>query len=379
MIRTAVILPATLAATLATTLALSACQLPPERTPSAAERGVPAAYLVAGPVDLTLPGADGAALPARLWRASAPPRGVILALHGFTDSRDGWQFAAPALARAGYSVYAPDQRGFGAAPGRGQWPGDAALVADARAMITAIASREPGRRLFVIGESMGGGEVQILAADPPPGVAGFVALAPAVWTSRQMGPGLTVPLALANALAPDWRPDPHRFGVGRVVTDNCNALLRLSYDPLTLHGAPIADLHGVVQLMNRAAAAAPHVRAPLLVAYGAHDHLVPPEAMRANWAALPEWVRRAYYPSGYHLLPDDLNRQAVIGDMVSWMNAPDDALPSGADVYASTFPTVSAGDDASVPLWSRLGNLPGRSGAGAKPAPCRYDPRLDAQ
>ena len=32
-------------------------------------------------------------------------------------------------------------------------------------------------------------------------------------------------------------------------------------------------------------------------------------------AALPDWVRRAYYPSGYHLLPDDLNRQAVIGDL----------------------------------------------------------------
>ena len=360
-------------------LVLSACQSPPERTLSAAERGVPAAYQQPGPVDLTLPGADGAALPTRVWRASGTQRGVILALHGFTDSRDGWQFAAPGFVRAGYTVYAPDQRGFGAAPGRGRWPGTDALIADARAMIAAVAAREPGQRLFVMGESMGGGEVQILAADPPPGVAGFIALAPGVWTSGQMGLGLTVPLALANTFAPDWKPDPHRYGVERVVTDNCNALLRLSYDPLTLHGAPVVDLHGVVELMNRAAAAAPRVRAPLLVAYGAHDRLVPPEAMRANWAALPDWVRRAYYPSGYHLLPDDLNRQAVIGDVVSWMEAPGSALPSGADVYASTFPTVSAGQDASVPLWSRLGNLPGRGGPRAKPEPCRYDPARDAQ
>ena len=71
---------------------------------------------------------DGAALPARSWLppAGVAWRGVILALHGFTDSRDGWELPAPVFAQAGYAVFAPDQRGFGGTADRGRWVGSGA-------------------------------------------------------------------------------------------------------------------------------------------------------------------------------------------------------------------------------------------------------------
>ncbi len=59
--------------------------------------------------------ADGARLPARVWLPpdGQAPAAVILALHGFNDSRDQWALPAPVFADAGIAVYAPDQRGFG--------------------------------------------------------------------------------------------------------------------------------------------------------------------------------------------------------------------------------------------------------------------------
>ena len=69
---------------------------------------------------------------------------MILALHGFNDSRDQWALPAPVFAAAGIAVYAPDQRGFGDTAQRGQtWPGVAALVNDADAMARDLHRRYP--------------------------------------------------------------------------------------------------------------------------------------------------------------------------------------------------------------------------------------------
>ena len=73
----------------------------------------------------------------------------------------------------------------------------------------------------------------------------------------------------------------------------------------------------------------------MLIAYGAHDELVPPAATAATWMRLHDESRRAFYPGGYHLLMRDKNRQAVIGDVASWIFEPQRALPSGADVSAA--------------------------------------------
>ncbi|MCS6855135.1 MAG: lysophospholipase, partial [Elioraea sp.] len=75
--------------------------------------------------------ADGARLPISLWPAREPARGVILALHGFTDYRRAFEIPAPLFTEAGWTVLAYDQRGFGAAPHPGLWPGHDTLAADA--------------------------------------------------------------------------------------------------------------------------------------------------------------------------------------------------------------------------------------------------------
>ena len=66
---------------------------------------------------------DGARLPYREWLPAGDPAVVMLALHGIDDSRDAWEKPGPILATKGIAVIAPDERGFGAATGRGRWPG----------------------------------------------------------------------------------------------------------------------------------------------------------------------------------------------------------------------------------------------------------------
>ena len=118
-------------------------------------------------------------------------------------------------------------------------------------------------------------------------------------------------------------------------SDNRAALLALARDPLTIRETRVSVLDGLVDLMDSAQANAPHVQGRTFIAYGAHDDLVPASAMGVAWAHLPPETRRAVYPNGYHLLMRDLDRQAVIGDVIAWIRHPDAFLPSGADIAAA--------------------------------------------
>ncbi len=301
------------------------------------------------PPDLVWTLSDGARIPLRVWPGKRPVRAVVLALHGMDDSRDAFEIPGPMLAVRGIAVYAPDQRGFGEAPDRGRWPGTGRLVSDAAEMVSLAARTHPGLPVYVMGESMGGAVAMCLAArrDRPP-IAGFVLLAPAVWSSTEMSPLLTASLWAAATFAPDWHLTGRNLPFKVQASDNIAALVRLSYDPLTLTSTRTGALRGLVHLMTRAAACAPHMRGRVLIGYGAHDDLVPPAAMAASWAALPAGARRAYYAHGYHLLLRDHDRAQVIDDMVAWMSSAGRALPSGADVAAAAW-VAGAPWDAAVP------------------------------
>jgi len=285
-----------------------------------------------------LPG--GVVLPVREWLPpdGAPPQIVVLALHGFNDSRDAWALPAPVFAQNGIAVFAPDQEGFGDTPDRGGWPGVPKLVADGDAMVRLLHDRYPGVPLYVMGESMGGAVAMVMAAqqDGPP-VNGYVMLAPAVWGRAQQGIFLASTLALADGIIPGYRITAADVPVHVTPSDNREALLALVRDPLTIHSTKVSTLAGLVDLMDAAQAAAPHVHGRTLVAYGAHDQLVPAGAMGVAWAHLPPDVRRAEYPNGYHLLMRDRDRAAVIDDVIAWMHAPGALLPSGADVAAGAW------------------------------------------
>ena len=327
-----------MAAMLACGLAACTTQLPP--APSAPARFQAAWRLV--PPDRHFVMADGAVLPARVWAAPGRPRALLLALHGFYDSRDAWEYPGPVLAAQGITVVAPDQRGFGAAPGRGHWAGSQRMTADVREEVAVLARENPGVPLYLAGESMGGAVLMVLMAQPDaPRVAGTILLAPAVW---RLGLGATVPLDILAGLSPDSVVTGRELPVHVVASNNIAALVRLYYDPLSLRGTRLGTLRGLVQLMDEAARAAPRLHGPVLCVYGGHDQLVPPAAMGQVWRSLGPAGRRDLVPGGYHLLLRDKGRALVERDLVAWITQPDWFLPSGGDSAASAWLAQGRGE-----------------------------------
>lgn len=286
--------------------ALAGCAAPPP----AASRGPVAATPAAAP-------AVAEELALASWPSVGPTRAVILALHGFGDAGPlTFDEAAQAWAARGIAVYAPDQRGFGANPSRKRWPGEAALIADARAMARALRARHPGKPLVVVGHSMGGG-VALAAAAEGLDADALVLAGPAIAGGEALNPALRAGAFVLASVAPD-----RRWTGGGVVrirpTDNPEALRRVAADPRHFGDPSSRELYGLVRLMDRAAAAAPLVTTPTLTLMGAHDEVLRPERVREVHDVIPGASGYLLYPDGWHWLFSDRQAARVWDDVAEF-------------------------------------------------------------
>jgi alpha-beta hydrolase superfamily lysophospholipase len=279
--------------------------------------------------------ADGTALPLAVWpAANGPPTAVILGLHGFGDYRKAWEDPAAIWAKAGIATYAYDQRGFGASPTRGRWPGTEALVDDAKAVALLLRAKYPGVPLYLAGESMGGA-VALVAADQGAEVDGLILSATALRSRETFGPVASAGLWFFAHTVP-WLPSGPT-SIDYMPTDNPKTMEKLRKDPMMLRQVRLDMGYGLVDLMDDARASAERVRLPYLMLHGLGDRIVPQEPVRASIEVMPPRAdsKLAFYKKGYHLLLRDNDGKIVAADVESWMFDHEAALPSGADASHS--------------------------------------------
>lgn len=280
--------------------------------------------------------ADGLALPVKSWRPEKdPPRAVLIALHGFNDYSNF--FAAPGafLATRGIASYAYDQRGFGAAPGHGLWPGIDALVADLKAFTGLVRDRHPGTPLYLLGDSMGGAVIMVATAaeNDAPEADGIILAAPAVWGRVTMPWYQRLALWIGVRLMP-WA---EVTGQGLKITpsDNIEMLKALGRDPLVIKATRIDAIYGLINLMDRALELSARLQGPALILYGQKDEIIPREPTQIMLDRIPGTAsggpRVAVYENGYHMLLRDLQAETLWRDIAHWIADPSSPLPSGAD------------------------------------------------
>lgn len=284
---------------------------------------------------------DGALLPLVTW---APPAGspiaVIIAVHGFNDYHRAFALAGPHWAEQGILVYAYDQRGFGAAPGRGRWPGVDRLVGDLQDLISLVRDRHPDLPLAVLGDSMGAAVTMATLRHPAtPRVDGMILNAPAVWGRSNFNPFYRMVLWVAAHTVPWW--EVTGSGLKIRVSDNREWLRQLSRDPLMIRETRIDALYGIVKLMDEALAAPVPANLPTLVLYGLRDEVIPRAAVCRFVDTLPAAVHRTlWYPEGYHMLLRDLQANRVWEDVQLWLRGAADGF-NGALTKPEACPQVT--------------------------------------
>lgn len=261
---------------------------------------------------------DGTELPVYRWQPEGKVKANILLLHGFNEYSGAFDEVGQRFAKQGISVWAFDQRGFGRSPHRGLWSSAERMASDARDMAGAIRAAEPDVPLSLVGMSMGGA-VTLLAAAGDLKADGIVLVAPAVWTRDTQPFYQRWALDIATTVAPAWSPTGN--GLKIRPSDNLPMLRRIWKSPWMIGASRMDTVAGLVDLMDKAYAAAPDVKVPTLLLYGDKDELVPEEPINRLWARLPKTdkTKQIRYENGWHMLMRDLQGGKVVGDILAWI------------------------------------------------------------
>jgi acylglycerol lipase len=275
---------------------------------------------------------DRLELPLRKWPSeTGKPKAVIIALHGFNDYSRAFDKPAIWWSKMGLTIYAYDQRGFGAGPHPGYWSGSETMAADLDDAIKATHAIHPDIPLYVLGSSMGGAVILTALGKksmaPNELVSGVILVGPAVWGAHAMNPILSSLLWLGAHTI----PANHLTGEGLRIkpSDNIPMLRALGRDPLIIKSSRIDTLYGLTELMGTALISAPALDQPALVLGAANDELVPHSAHKALLDVLETEHTVVTYPNGWHMLLRDLQAKTVWQDILSWIGNRHAPLPSG--------------------------------------------------
>lgn len=280
---------------------------------------------------------DGAQLPLRHWLPKTEPHAVLIALHGFNDYSHF--FAAPAeyLSGLGIACFAYDQRGFGAAPNRGLWAGNATYTDDLQVLVRLLKQRYPKQPVYLLGESMGGAVIiTAMTQTTMPHVDGIILSAPALW-ARETMPWYQTSLLWTLAHSTPWLTLTGE-GVHVMPSDNIKMLRALGRDPWVIKGTRVEAIYGLSDLMDAAFNNANSLHENALILYGEKDEIIPKEPTYEflNTLLATDGANKtvAIYPHGYHMLLRDLQAPTAWKDIAAWINHRNDKLPSGADERA---------------------------------------------
>ncbi len=256
----------------------------------------------------TYPVLDGATA----WRTTGVGEHAktgIVVLHGFTGNPQSVRDLAETLAREGFTIDMPRLPGHGthwrdmARTRYGDWRAEAENALDRlRAQCT---------KIFIVGLSMGGTIGLDIAQARPGHVAGVVPINCTILDRD----GLLAKLAplLSHIL-----PAVPAGSAGLVEDDVAKAGVKES----AYKWVPTKAATSLVKQLPRLRARLVDLRVPLLVAYSAQDHSVPPE----NSKAVPDivgtngTVTLLELPRSYHLATIDLDRPMLDAAILAFIN-----------------------------------------------------------
>lgn len=263
------------------------------------------------------------ALPGRVWCAERP-RALIAITHGLGEHSGRYAALASDLVDARYSVVVLDLPGHGEATGpRGDVP-SWALMRDQviPAMFTAsrgLPNQPPDLPHVILGHSMGGALALDYVLAHPKGLSAAIISAPALKTA--MPPWWK--LALAN-VARATNPSagfPHGLDESGVSRDP-EVIKGRAADP-RMHDRISPRLYFEFnEASQRVMRDARRLSVPTLLLQGMADRLVDPKgALEFAGAAPHGMVRLVTLKDAYHEVFNDPGRDAVIKDMLAWLDA----------------------------------------------------------
>ncbi|BCO38230.1 alpha/beta hydrolase [Mycobacterium heckeshornense] len=266
-------------------------------------------------------GVGGVRIVYDVWVPDIAPRAVVVLSHGLGEHARRYDHVAERFADDGLVTYALDHRGHGRSGGKRVRLRDISEYTGDFDRLVGIATKaHPGCKCIVVGHSMGGAIVFAYGVERPDNYDLMVLSGPAVAAHTAVSPVLARAAKILGAIVPGL--PVQELDVNAISRDPA-VVSAYNSDPLVHHGKVPAGIARALLLVgetmpHRAAA----LTAPLLVVHGSEDRLIDVGGSRQ----LVECVGSAdvelkVYPGLYHEVFNEPERNQVLDDVVSWINA----------------------------------------------------------
>lgn len=251
------------------------------------------------------------------WRA-AGARANLLLTHGFAEYAERYvahyHGLVPKLNALGFDVYGWDMRGHGRSPGARGVADMREAIADHRAARRALA----GKPLFLLGHSLGGLVTAASVAEDASDVAGVVLSAPALLITAPAH--LRAIAGFVAAFAPGARLTPPLDveGLSRIPEE---VAAYRSDQMVSDPRVPAKTGATAIAVAEQAWSRYPNWKAPVLILHGEQDGATNPEGSKRFHAMIGAPDKRlVLYPEGRHELLNDLDRDAAMAEITSWLS-----------------------------------------------------------
>jgi len=266
-------------------------------------------------------GANGGRLFERSWQPGGAPKAAVIVVHGYAEHSGRYDHVGATLAAAGYAVYAYDHRGHGRSEGeRALVRSVDAYLDDLDVFVARIAAQHAAHApVFLLGHSMGGAIVTLYAIERRPAVRGVLLSGAATGASERLGWRGRLVSVLGRIL-----PKLPLVKLDAATVSRDAGVVRLyDADPLNYRGKMKAGLvRAMMRGGQRIARGASTINSPLLVMHGTGDALVPADASTRLFENVSsEDKTLKLYDGLYHEIFNEPERDAVLADVVAWLDA----------------------------------------------------------
>lgn len=255
----------------------------------------------------------------RAWEAVSPEAVAVL-VHGMGAHSARWDLLGTFLMNRGISAYAIELKGFGETETlKGHIDSIGIYYRDIENLLGIAAAVNPGKKVYIIGESMGALISFALVLRKKDIFSGLICISPAFMSKMKMSVTEYIKIFSSAVYCPR-RQFSMPFTSSMCTRDeSCRKVM--DDDEREHRLATSGLLVRIAGLQARAVISKNRMAVPILFLLAGNDKLVDPEASRRVFERIETEDKTIIeYPDMYHALSVEKDREKVFEDIFSWIN-----------------------------------------------------------
>ena len=263
------------------------------------------------------------------WQTEENSNIIILAIHGYNDYSKAFKEPAKIFSKHGISTYSFDLRGFGTNNSFGEWFELEIHCHDIKKIITDLKFRNPSKKIYLLGESMGGA-ISISLVNRIDGLPldGLILVAPAIWNFSESNYLKSIFLKFFSTIFPKLRVSGK--GIIKIrPSNNIEMLKEYSNDPFVIHKPNLKSLNGIANLMDQSFHDAKEYilnpKFPTLIIIPMIDEIVPRKPLieilkvKKEKEKINKLVNFKIYENNFHMILRDMDGNKITNDIKNWV------------------------------------------------------------